>query len=103
MQYTLNGCTQELGFRAFSFESLSEDRARTKYQVRADLSLIRTYGIRVQELPLLCLEFLERNAGAGQVLTFTEAEMRALPRLRRSGNSPGDLRIRVLVTRGGVR
>jgi hypothetical protein len=62
----------------FAFEGTAEDRTRTAYTVRADLALTRKYGIRVQELPLLCRGILER-AGEGEqksAATFTEEEMR---------------------------
>ena len=52
MQFILTGFTQEAGFRVFTFESLAADRTRTKFTVKTDLSLIRNYGIQVQELPL---------------------------------------------------
>ena len=78
MQFVLKGFLPETGFRVFTFDGIAEDRSRTEFQVRADLSLIRTYGIRVQELPLLCRGLLERRdeAEATHVLTFSEAEMR---------------------------
>ena len=67
MQYILTGFTHDMGFRVFAFEGIGEDRVRTEYKVRADLALIHRYGIRVQELPLLCrgiLEAAERGRGA---------------------------------------
>lgn len=77
MQFILTGFTQDMGFRVFAFERTSEDRVRTRYTVRADLALIRRYGIRVQELPLLCRSLLERRDSGDQprALTFTEDEM----------------------------
>jgi len=78
MQFNLIGFSQDAGFRVFAFEGTAAGRVRTEYTVRADLGLIRKYGIRVQELPLLCRGFLER-AGEGEqkcTATFTEEEMR---------------------------
>jgi hypothetical protein len=77
MQYVLTGFTQELGFRVFAFEGIGEDRLRTKFTVKADLSLIRRYGIRLQELPLMCRGLLDRRTGAEEIRTliFTEDEM----------------------------
>jgi hypothetical protein len=66
-----------MGFRVFAFLGVSEDHARTEYSVKADLAAIRRYGIRVQELPLLCRGILERR-GAGEeqrTFTYTEADM----------------------------
>jgi hypothetical protein len=77
MQFTLRGFTQEMGSRVYAFERTQTDRIRTAYTVRADLSLIRTYNIPMQELPLLCQSLLERRAddGDSRALTFTEEEM----------------------------
>lgn len=78
MQFTLTGFTQDLGFRVFTFERMSADRTRTNCTVRADLALIRNYGIQIQDLPLLCRSLLERRDEGGEVdvLTFTEDDMR---------------------------
>ncbi len=76
MQYILTGFTHEMGFRVFAFEGIGEDRARTEFSVRADLALIRKYGIRMQELPLLCRAILEqRNGSTERTFTYTEADM----------------------------
>ena len=61
MQFVLVGFSSDLGFRVFSFEGIAEDRTRTRFAVRTDLALIRNYGIRVQELPILCRGLLERR------------------------------------------
>jgi len=77
MQFILTGFTQEMGFRVFAFEGIGDDRLRTKFTVRADLALIRRYGIRIQELPLMCRGLLDRRTdGQDQrTLIFTEDEM----------------------------
>lgn len=77
MQFILTGFTQDMAFRVFAFECVNADRTRTKYAVRADLGLARRYGIRVQELPLLCRAVLEKSgeAARNRTLTFTEDEM----------------------------
>jgi hypothetical protein len=77
-QFILAGFIQDAGFRVFSFEGQAADRSRTKYTVRTDLDLVRKYGIRVQELPLLCRGLLERIDETDQerTWTFTEEEMR---------------------------
>ena len=79
MQFILTGFTQDTGFRVFAFERIGADRTRTAFTVRTDLDLIRKYGIRVQELPLLCRALLERRDEAELERTwiFTEDEMRA--------------------------
>lgn len=77
MQFMLTGFTQDLAFRVFAFERIGLDRVRTKVAVKADLALVRRYGIPVQELPLLCRSLLERNDDGGEPhnLIFTEDEM----------------------------
>ena len=78
MQFILTGFTQDIGFRVFAFEGIASDRTRTEFTVRTDLALIRRYGIRVQELPLLCRELLEQRGEGEQErsIVFTEAGMR---------------------------
>jgi hypothetical protein len=78
MEFILLGFREDEGYRRFEFEGIAADRTRTMFTVRADLSLIRRYGIRVQELPLLCREFLERRDENSdqQAWTFTEEDMR---------------------------
>jgi hypothetical protein len=78
MRYVLTGFTHDLGFRVFAFDGVGEDRVRSAYRVRTDLALIRRYGIRVQELPLLCRGILERRMEGEEehAFTYTEADMR---------------------------
>lgn len=77
MQFILTGFTQENGFRVFAFEGSGDDRVRIRFTVRADLALIRRYGIRLQELALMCRGILERRNEADDLrtLTFTEEQM----------------------------
>jgi hypothetical protein len=86
MQFTLTGFTQESGCRVFAYDGVGEDRVRIKFTVSADLALSRKYGIRLQELPLMCLEILERTNAMDEVvgeepvvtlrtLSFTEEAM----------------------------
>lgn len=77
MHYILTGFTHSTGFRVFSFDGIAAGFLRTGYSVRADLSLARKYGIRVQELPLLCHGILERRSEDDQqrAFTFTEDDM----------------------------
>ncbi len=78
MQFVLVGFSHDLGFRVFSFEGIAPDRTRTRFAVRTDLALIRDYGIRVQELPILCRGLLERRdeSRRERTLTFSAEEMR---------------------------
>lgn len=77
LQFVLTGFSQDLAFRVFAFERMGLDRVRTKYVVRADLALVRRYGIQVQELPLLCRNLLDRcdDAEESRTFTFTEDDM----------------------------
>jgi hypothetical protein len=86
MQFTLTGFTQDDGCRIFAYEGVGEDRIRIRFTVRADLAMSRKYGIRLQELPLMCLGILERSSvideavteepvNARRSLTFTEEAM----------------------------
>jgi len=79
MQFLLTGFTHDLGFRVFAFDRIGEDRVRTQCTVRADLGLIRRYGIQIQDLPLLCRSLLDRRDEAipTHPVVFTEDEMRA--------------------------
>ncbi|MGP0074170.1 MAG: hypothetical protein ACLPWF_19835 [Bryobacteraceae bacterium] len=78
MQFLLTGFTPGAEFRVYEFQGVEEDRTRTEFAVRTDLSLLRRYGIRMQELPLLCRGLLERRdiTAEEHTLTFTEEEMR---------------------------
>src|SRR5882724_11093923 len=78
MTFVLTGFTHDLGFRVFAFERIGDDRIRTKCTVRADLALLRRYGIQIQELPLLCKGLLDRRDEGSDTssFTFTEDEMR---------------------------
>jgi hypothetical protein len=77
MQYLLSGFTENTGVRVFAFEGVTNDWVRTAYSVGADLALARKYGIRVQELPLLCRGVLDRRCEDDdrRAFTFTEGDM----------------------------
>ncbi|HMF79448.1 MAG TPA: hypothetical protein VK604_27555 [Bryobacteraceae bacterium] len=78
MQFMITGFKQDTTFRVFTFDGVAADRSRTVFTVRTDLALSRSYGIRVQELPLLCRAVLERRDEEAQEreFTFTEQDMR---------------------------
>lgn len=75
--FVLAGFTHRLGFRVFQFDCVENGRARTRYTVQADLTLVRKYGIHMQELPLLCRKLLDGSEDRDRVpsLTLSEAEM----------------------------
>lgn len=78
LQYVLTGFTQDSGCRVFAFARIAEDRTRTEFTVRADLAMSRRYLIPMQELPLLCRNFLARKEDLGntRATVFSEEEMR---------------------------
>jgi hypothetical protein len=78
MTFVLRGFAQVKEFRVFAFDGISEDRSRAPYTVRADLALSASYGIRLQELPLLCKRLLDQKCDnvKERAFTFTEAAMR---------------------------
>jgi hypothetical protein len=93
MQFVLTGFTPDARFRVFAFQGIASDQKRTDYTVTADLSLIRTYGIMVQELPLLCRDLLLQNSEAGlddRAITLTEAAMRIQADRRAAGREEAD-------------
>ena len=89
MQFIMSGFTPDEGFRVFSFNRVGNDYARTRFTLRADLSLIGKYGISMQELPLLMKEHLESGhaAESATALVFTEEAMRACAEHRAAGRS----------------
>ena len=80
MYFVLNGFSAEMGFRVFTFEGITVDRVHrpAPFTVRADLALARQYGIRLQDLPLLCRSVLERGHEDEKKrdFTYTEEDMR---------------------------
>lgn len=77
MQFVLNGFSQARGLRTFTFERIAADRSRTQFTVEADVTLTQQYGIRLQELPLLCRALLEQHHenDTRRALTYTEEDM----------------------------
>jgi len=77
MQFLLRGFKEVAGFRVFLFECIMADRTRTVFSVRTNLALTRRYGIRLQELPLLCREVLSHveETGEKRAFTYTEEDM----------------------------
>jgi len=78
MQFVLRGFSQVVGLRVFAFEGIASDRTRAMFTVSADLALSRRYGIRQQDLPLLCRAVLERchEGVETREFAYTEDQMR---------------------------
>jgi hypothetical protein len=80
MQFSLTGQTQNADVRTYAFNgNVSGQKARS-VTVSVDIALARRHAISLQELPLLCLRFLEERVGNSDVraLTFSEGEMLAI-------------------------
>jgi hypothetical protein len=78
MQFVLMGFDQEeAGVRRYVFQGVTGG-TRTDFSVGVELALVHTYGIRIQDLPVLCRGLLERQAEGGDTRrwTFGENEMR---------------------------
>jgi hypothetical protein len=73
-QFVLTGFSHQAGLRVFGFEAVAADQSRTKFSVSADIALSRSHGIRVQELPLLCIRFLEQHQTGDEKRDLTLAE-----------------------------
>jgi hypothetical protein len=77
MTFTLCGFQDSGGSRLFAFQYVDADKSRTTIVVRADVRLARHYEIRLQELPLICVQLLESlglEALSGPI-TLTEDHM----------------------------
>jgi hypothetical protein len=77
-QFILTGFTHTAGVRIYAFEAIT-DRVRTFYTVEVNLGLIAGFGIRIQDLPLLCREVLQQRMDdhESSALVFTEQQMRS--------------------------
>jgi hypothetical protein len=78
MQFVLRGFSQSVGLRIYAFEGVAADRTRALFTVSADISMTVRYGIRLQDLPLLCRAVLERSheGGTQRAFSYSEDEMR---------------------------
>ena len=78
-QFFLTGFTQAAGIRIYAFQG-RVDASRMDYTVEVDLALIPGYGIRIQDLPLLCREILQQQQAQPDeksAVVFTEQRMRS--------------------------
>ncbi len=76
-QFLLTGFTQTAGIRIYAFEGRVAAQ-RIYYTVEVDLGLIPGYGIRIQDLPLLCRELLQQQTERDHTaFVFTEQNMRS--------------------------
>jgi hypothetical protein len=77
-QFLLSGFTQTASIRIYAFEGRL-DAARVDCTVEVDLALIPRYGIRIQDLPLLCRGLLQQGGWPDEMhaVVFTEQQMRS--------------------------
>ena len=77
-QFLLTGFTQTAGIRIYAFEGRI-DAERIDCTVEVDLALISGFGIRIQDLPLLCRELLQQGSQPDETssVVFTEQRMRS--------------------------
>jgi hypothetical protein len=77
MEFALTSCRQTGGVRFFVFNGIASDRTRTEFIVEVDTALIGKYSIALQDLPLLCRQFLEKQetSAGSKTLTYSETEM----------------------------
>jgi hypothetical protein len=80
MEYRLTGYRQIENFRIFDFDRVDSDGGAVKISVGVDTTLAGKYAVGLQELPLLCRQFLEKSAIAGESvsLTFPETDLAAV-------------------------
>jgi hypothetical protein len=77
MEYVLTNFEQQSNIRRFYFRGTNAARERMEFIVGVDLPTARKYNIPVQELPLLCLRYLEARTSDAQPrgVNFSEAQM----------------------------
>src|SRR5438105_2950740 len=92
MQFSLTGFSQSANLRLFAFQRTAADRTRQNFTVQVDVNLARQYAISLQDLPLLCRQFLEEQVEAGELhsLTFSEHEMLGIAHRREEAKREGE-------------
>lgn len=76
--FVLSGFHQQDGIRYYLFQRPDDGGAAIEFTVDADVTLLRKYGIVLQELPLLCRHLLEKQDVGSPVraVTFSEDLMK---------------------------
>ena len=72
--FILKGFSQVLESRVFEFEGLMPDSVRASFTVSINMAMARRYGIRLQEMPLLCRTVLDQTSEGEQQRAFTYSE-----------------------------
>jgi hypothetical protein len=84
LQFFFTGFNQTLNIRHFAFRGVPAEPDSVPFVVSADVSLLRKYGISLQDAPLICLrmlEALEESARASSIV-LTEDFMSTYARAR---------------------
>jgi hypothetical protein len=103
MHFALVGHSEADGFRHYVFERVSQKGERTAFTVSANLLLIRRFGIRIQELPLMCRALLESAPETIDSCGFSLSEERLVEHRLRSAYQTGPKKKPVPVNhRGGA-
>jgi hypothetical protein len=78
MEFSMTGFKQDRLVRRYTFKAPSANKTVRLFAVEMDVTLLRKYGISLQEIPLLCCRLLEKAAlpEDQHVLTFSEELMR---------------------------
>jgi hypothetical protein len=74
-RFMMTGFAQDAGFRVFNFDGLVDGKRQSIFSVRVDIGLARSFGIRLQELPLLCRNLLEGRPEESETHSFTLDEL----------------------------
>ncbi len=80
MEYRLIGYRQIGNIRLFDFDKVDPAGKTAKVSVSVDTTMTGRYAVGLQELPLLCRQYLERNATGSDslALTFPETDLAAI-------------------------
>ncbi|HVV45552.1 MAG TPA: hypothetical protein VHC72_10110, partial [Bryobacteraceae bacterium] len=94
MEYLLENYLQTAGVRVFVFDGISPDRSRSRFTVSVDTTLLGRYTISLQELPLICRQFLQKRimSGGSRSLTFAATDMADLAAERAEARTAIDRR-----------
>ena len=77
MEYVLTSVEQSGSIRHYAFAELGKDFRSQGFSVSIDIEIVRKYRIPLQELPLICSNYLtaQRKTGSQPDLIYGEAEM----------------------------
>jgi hypothetical protein len=80
MQFSLTGQSQNADVRTYAFNGNASGQKGRSVTVSVDIGAARRHAISLQELPLLCLRFLEVSLATSEAtaLTFSEGDMLAI-------------------------